>query len=325
MEEEFGTPEAPKIPKSLTEDENLSSLLDSQRMQSAVWNGKPEAGLYRKNCATCHGESGSGRGFTAASQNPYPRDFRYGEFKFKSTPRGSKPTRADLRRVIAHGLPGSQMPPFDKLKDAEVESLVDYVIYLSLRGQLERDLMKYASTQLQSEEYDPAEELFPSEMVEEQLAKIGRTWAKAESEVETFATPTSFPVEGLSEQPAADALATSIARGKELFHGAVANCSKCHGENGNGKGKQDPDYDDFTKEWSTLVDLDPKNLEELHPVMAMGALLPQTTPPRTLSDGIFRGGKEPLDIFRRIRYGINKTPDAIGGLGRWQRWLGPDG
>ena len=90
---------------------------------------------------------------------PYPRDYRMGIFKFKSTPRGEKPTKADLARLIRDGIAGTNMLPVEKLLETEnfrrkqenepalliskitetdIEALVDYVMYLSLRGKHER-------------------------------------------------------------------------------------------------------------------------------------------------------------------------------------------
>ncbi|MEQ1828010.1 MAG: cytochrome c, partial [Pirellula sp.] len=59
---------------------------------------KVEKGLYRKHCVQCHGLSGDGYGPAAGLLAPYPRDFRRGTFKFKSTPVGSKPTQSDIVR-----------------------------------------------------------------------------------------------------------------------------------------------------------------------------------------------------------------------------------
>src|SRR5205807_5778428 len=98
-------------------------------------------GLYREHCAHCHGITGDGVGPTAAFLNPYPRDYRKGQFKFKSTPAGFKPTHADLKKIVLDGVPGTAMPSFKLLPDLEVEALVEYVRYLSIRGEIERRLL----------------------------------------------------------------------------------------------------------------------------------------------------------------------------------------
>ena len=56
-------------------------------------------------------------------------------------------------------------------------------------------------------------------------------------------------------------LKQSIARGKELFYGAIANCVKCHGDSALGDG-QTTDYDDWTKE------LEPANADALATYLA---------------------------------------------------------
>lgn len=202
----FGTPSDPSLPKVVTEDEELSGIVS---MENLVKASGPDhdlsRGLYQRHCANCHGVTGSGRGDTSAALSPYPRDYRAGIFKFKTTPRGAKPTKEDLARVIRHGIAGTAMNEYANLaqpqvlelirdlvreeagpavvirpedvryrvsdgrteielvteeidenvraaveKRAEewiaesVDALVDYVIYLSWRGQLERMLIDLA-------------------------------------------------------------------------------------------------------------------------------------------------------------------------------------
>jgi len=98
--------------------------------------------LYARHCQHCHGVSGDGDGTTAKYLNPRPRDYRLGVFKFKSTKREDRPTRDDLTRVIAQGIPGTYMPAFvPMLKDPELVALVEYVRWLAMRGQIERQLL----------------------------------------------------------------------------------------------------------------------------------------------------------------------------------------
>ncbi len=135
----FGTPDDPKLPSVVTEDEELASILSMDRLVKASGpQGAEGRGLFRQHCATCHGVTGNGRGPTAAAQMPYPRDYRLGIFKFKSTPRGVKPTRADLTHTIAAGVTGTAMNKIPELSEEDVQALVDYVIYLSWRGEFER-------------------------------------------------------------------------------------------------------------------------------------------------------------------------------------------
>ena len=119
-------------------------------------SAKPQAGgysLYRRNCLHCHGVSGAGDGPTAPFLYPTPRDYRKGIFKFTSTPSGKPPHRSDLRRTISNGLHGTSMPAFHSLMTAaEIEQVIDYVIFLSMRGETEALLIEEAFT---SDEKDP--------------------------------------------------------------------------------------------------------------------------------------------------------------------------
>lgn len=158
VETMFGTPDQPRLPAVALEDEELATLVSMDHLTRASGPEDAEGrGLYRLLCASCHGVSGNGRGPVGAAQVPYPRDYRMGVFKFKSTKRGAKPTKSDLTQLIKHGIPGTNMTSvqellaLEKLKrgdaaswlpesisDEDVAALVDYVIYLSWRGEHER-------------------------------------------------------------------------------------------------------------------------------------------------------------------------------------------
>ncbi|MGB7345722.1 MAG: cytochrome c, partial [Pirellulaceae bacterium] len=150
----FGTPDEPKLPKVLTEEEDYADLVSMERLHKAAGPFAEGRGLYRQYCATCHGITGNGRGTTSAILNPYPRDYRMGVFKFKSTSRSAKPTRADMVGLIANGIEGTAMKKIPELKDEDVEALADYVIYLSIRGELERSLIDFANQELDMEAGD---------------------------------------------------------------------------------------------------------------------------------------------------------------------------
>ena len=96
-----------------------------------------ENGLYREHCVHCHGITGDGLGPTGGVPQSLSARLPAGVFKFKSTYDASKPTDADLVRVLDNGIPGQ----FDAIVRAacpgEVEPLVEYVKYLSMRGEME--------------------------------------------------------------------------------------------------------------------------------------------------------------------------------------------
>lgn len=297
----FGTPDAPNVPK--LGDVEVTKVLDPTHLHvasgpvSSDEQGRAR-GLYREHCAHCHGVTGDGAGPTASFLNPYPRDYRMGVFKFKSTPKGSKPTHEDLKRLLVNGVAGTSMPSFKVLPDNEIEALISYVRYLSIRGEVERSLVFLATNEL-----DTDERLFDvtaaadvrseqAEAVREYTAEVVQKWLNAESQ--------STPIE--APDPDRD-LVASIRHGRELFYGGIANCAKCHGDSALGDG-QKTDYDDWTKE------LEPTNEEALEQFLGLGSfvLKPRNIHPRNLRQGVYRGGRRPIDIFWRIHNGIDGTP-----------------
>lgn len=294
----FGTPDEPYI--VVDAGLGLDQILDSRNLQMAAGPvGRDETarphGLYREHCAHCHGISGDGAGPTSAFLNPYPRDYRRGIFKFKSTPKGARPTHQDLRRILVNGVPGTAMPSFRLLPDGEIDALVDYVIYLSMRGEVERALLEDSS------ELDAADgerlDVSRDNLIDNKLARVIRMWKAAESQV----TP-------VPARPEMD-LAASAHRGRELYFGAIANCVKCHGDTQLGDG-QTNDYDDWTKEfvdWGKVTD-DHERSQKEAAFIALGGLAPRNIRPRNLRQGIYRGGRRPVDLFWRVKNGIDGSP-----------------
>jgi mono/diheme cytochrome c family protein len=99
--------------------------------------------LYRRHCATCHGEEGNGQGEAAALLGVPPRDFVLGDYRFKSTPWTTPPLDADLFRVITLGTGiGSSMPSFASMPADDRWALVARVKQISpvlRRTGLDRD------------------------------------------------------------------------------------------------------------------------------------------------------------------------------------------
>ncbi|MBI5396295.1 MAG: c-type cytochrome [Verrucomicrobia bacterium] len=88
--------------------------------------------LFETHCASCHGKTGEGNGPAAVWLYPKPRNFASGLFKIKSTPAGALPTDDDLLRTVTRGMPGSSMPDFTYLTEAERRAAVQYVKALSV-------------------------------------------------------------------------------------------------------------------------------------------------------------------------------------------------
>ena len=190
---------------------------------------KSQAGgyaLYRKHCLHCHGVSGAGDGPTAQYLYPKPRDYRMGLYKFTSTSTGAKPTRDDLRKTIRYGLHGSSMPSFEALMtNGEMEQVIDYMTFLSMRGEIERALIDEASG---ADDKD-ADTAITKETVAEIAANVFAKWKSAESQVLGPAVARVAPSK------------ESIHRGRELFlglnkSGNKVECAGCHGPKGNGRG-----------------------------------------------------------------------------------------
>jgi mono/diheme cytochrome c family protein len=183
--------------------------------------------LYRKNCLHCHGVFGAGDGPTGQLMYPRPRDFRPGIYKFTSTnPVNAKPTRADLRKTILYGLQGTSMPGFEALMSAtEIEQVIDYMTFLSMRGETERYLIDEA---MNSDDKD-AESALPEDLVKEVITKVTTSWKEAETQV---VNPSARRVAPSPE---------SVTRGRDLYLGSnpaapKLECAGCHGASGKGNG-----------------------------------------------------------------------------------------
>jgi mono/diheme cytochrome c family protein len=313
----FGTPDDPvALPETGLDGAKLQ--LAAGPVRSDIMGRKN--GLYREHCVHCHGITGDGLGPTAAFLNPYPRDYRPGVYKFKSTERADKPTHEDLVRTLHNGIAGTSMPSFALLSSVQIEALVEYVKYLSIRGETELALMRgYFDLDDEDQGRLPETREF---LVAEMLEPISGRWQSA------AAARIDVP-----EMPEGTDLAASIAKGRELFYGDKANCVKCHGVTGLGDGQAN-DYDDWnkaiveiTKEVESgrarVADTSTRGmsaeeaaehreqvawLERFGQVLDGDALRPRTIPPRNLRMGIYRGGRRPLDLYYRIHAGINGAP-----------------
>ena len=212
LRKSFGTPAMPAI----TGDDEIKTLVNELDLsEEKLATGSK---LFRKHCQECHGVNGNGRGPTAPWITPHPRDFRQGVFKFVSTngtgPR--KPTRDDLFHTVTRGLPGTQMPSFKLRDEEERHRLIDYVIYLSVRGRTEfeilRTLLVHGEPGLNGDLAADANEITRSEL---------KAWRKSNNDVMPAIQPSI--ADGSPE------LSESIARGHTLFLDQKgAACTTCH-------------------------------------------------------------------------------------------------
>jgi mono/diheme cytochrome c family protein len=168
--------------------------------------------VYQERCVQCHGVTGDGNGPMAKYLYPRPRDYRRGIFKFTSTPYGFRPLRDDLVRTVRQGIRGTSMPNFSLLPEHDLQAVVDYVLMLTRRGELEQQLVGLAESE---EAVD--EEVVESDLVPAVLAQ----WTEAEAAEVLPATPQPrFTQE-------------HVERGKKAF--LTKGCAKCHGEDGRGQ------------------------------------------------------------------------------------------
>ncbi len=309
LEAMYGTPDDPFVlPESGL---NLRKI----KMAAGPVHGHSE-GLFRLHCVHCHGITGDALGPTSEFLKPYPRDYREGWYKFKSTPSNQPPTEADLMRTLTEGVPGTAMPSFKLLSQVERESLVEYVKYLSLRGQTELALIEQYKS---ADEFDPDKEDFPTThefLVEKVLQPIVDKWKGAASQVTQVPAP-----------PSDFGTPSSIDRGKQVFF-TTGGCVKCHGPTELGDGQQvydmwnepiDKLHIQLADRERALTDLsgdarseEVKKLRELQTALETDSLPPRKNDPRNLRQGIFRGGRQPYEIFYKLHNGI--FPSQMPGI-----------
>lgn len=272
--------------------------------------------LYAEHCQHCHGVTGDGAGPTAEYLNPLPRDYRRGIYKFTLTQASERASRQDLSHIIEVGIPGTYMPSFKLLSRDEMESVVEYVLWLSMRGEVEYQLIRTLSTD------------YSKKAVAERVESGLEEKQSGEEDYETFESirdefyelandPEEMQVEFLdnvdlmvsrwesAQQPAAQILPkekwvgndpASVERGRKLYLSVDLNCFACHGEAGFGDG---PQTYAITKDLETGKDNAKPGLYDSwgHP-----------NPPRDLHTGIYRGGRRPIDLYARVHAGIKGTP-----------------
>lgn len=281
--------------------------------------------LYDQHCRLCHGITGDGDGPQSQILNPRPRDFRLGVFKYTSTLPGEKASTADLQQTIRDGIAGTGMPAFKVLGNHEIAQLTDYVKFLAWRGETEKglateaeiDFSQEALQELLSSRRSPQEQeqqrrLWQAELrtfLTEDLREItadvtqqlGGRWRRADSaEVQVEPQlPRTDPRGPSASQPEW----SSLAHGRKLYRSPDLQCAACHGETGRGDGTQNRELQ--KKPDGSFYDKPGLHDDWGHQVK-----------PRDLSYGVFHGGRDPLQIYRRIHSGVKGTPmPAYGGKG----------
>lgn len=214
-----------KVHLEAASEHHFGSDSDALRDSGLVDLGRLESGarVYARYCAGCHAPTGDGGGPAASFLSPRPRNFRRGIFKFTSTGSGSRPLRSDLFRTVTRGLSGASMPSFALVPEELRRDVVEYVRYLSIRGEFEQLMLDLAWEEEELPDAEEAAEIVESRWSDERLRPL-------------------FPT---VEEPPDDT--DSVARGRELFlEPSRATCFTCHGEGGRGDG---PNADAYTDAW----------------------------------------------------------------------------
>jgi mono/diheme cytochrome c family protein len=269
--------------------------------------------LYAEHCQHCHGVSGDGAGPTAKYLNPRPRDYRLGKFKFTSTHSSERATREDLARILEEGIPGTYMPSFKLLTPEESQALVEYVLWLSMRGEVEYKLVQalkgdYSTSSVEAalssargQDAGVSASNARQEVLDELTQYLTEDWPDEFSDDTRFLASQwtnahQLTAQVLPKEPLGDVTAESRQRGRLLYLSAKAKCATCHGPWGLGDGSQ-----------TRALQKNPMTNED-YPEPGLYDDWGNPLKPRNLASGIFRGGRRPVDLYRRIYAGIKGTP-----------------
>ena len=220
---------------------------------------------YRRHCLHCHGLDGDGRGPTGPWLSPHPRDYRLGKFKFISTALSVGGARKPRREDLVRTVrTGIDGSSMPSFSLLAPEELEQLVSYV-IHLSLRGEV-----------EYDTMRNILTNNGTAN--LEEGEIDAHCDRRFSQFLT--AWSNSDKPEVPGAYAykdnqLEESIRRGYALFTDpkGEASCIACHTD----YGRQVPfRYDD----WGTLVR------------------------PANLTDGIYRGGRRPIDLYWRIRGGV---------------------
>ncbi len=271
---------SPSEPAVRGHDDETRQLADQLQLQPETLAAGSV--LYRKHCLQCHGLSGDGRGPTGQWVYPAPRDFRQGVYKYVSSAGSAarKPTRADLQRLVAAGIERTSMPAFALLAEDDRDRVISYMIHLGIRGEVEYRMMR----RLLSQQDDPDDDMRAELQIT--LKAVLRQWVEADRE--TIA-PAAMPTPNDPNLRVSEEHLSSVRRGYSLFTSQAIGCSSCHV--------------DFGRQSRYLYD-------------CWGGSVRATD----LTEGVYHGGKRPIDLFQRIRGGIGPSGMPAAQLSEDQVW-----
>jgi mono/diheme cytochrome c family protein len=204
------------------------------------------------------------------------------------------------------------MPAFLSLmSEDEIKQVVDYVIFLSIRGQTELELIDVVTVSDESEINDSAKW---SDLVRETAQAVFHKWTTAQTQVMNPSTPRT------------PSTRDSVIRGRDLFLGRVKEaklvCTDCHGLQGKGDGQSFVPMDVFNRvvfggnpsERASRIEALDQPMKDL-----WGQKLDDwgnPLRPANLNRGVYRGGRRPIDLYWRIAKGITgaQMPSHYPGL-----------
>ena len=285
-----------------TFDNGLPDLEDQLLLNPGAMLAKGQD-LYNRHCMHCHGATGDGSGPTAPYLHPKPRDFRLGTFKWKSTERTEKISRADMIDTLRDGIPGTSMPSFRMLPENQLHAITEYVRWLSMRGEYENMLAEMAAGGYDFTQEVYQERIADGETREELLEEVQEylqydlgTLGAGEDLAEAWAEANEESAVVVPEMARVPNTPESRARGRKLFISDRAKCASCHGPYGRGDG---PQTVGFTRNAET---------DEFYDELGLYDTWGEPIDPRDLTKGIYHGGRRPIDLYRRISAGIKGTP-----------------
>lgn len=159
------------------------------------------------------------------------------------------------------------MPTFKAQPLRDLEALASYVIHLAVRGWVEYDVINIALAQILVKDAKESDDAIKLKAEIDTKANLYLSFWKINEPI----TPLPYPYKEGDEAE----LQASVARGYGLFIGKGI-CITCHNDFGR---QAQYMYD----KWGTLVR------------------------PNNLTQGVYRGGRRPIDIYFRIHAGIDPS------------------